>query len=757
MGIYGFTYPQLPQATALTGDELIAVNQNGLLKRTTVAEIGTTATSALAVTVLAPGAGIDASNIVQTAINTAISTGIKRVYFGPGIFWFPVGSTPLNPGTGDIDFIGSGKNSTILKWAEGSSTVINDPNWHPLFKNTSASLKGIVNFQDIQFQGTLVDALAGGYGFINTGGPGFYMEHFQEVNFNNCRFYGISCFTMQFEWVYDFSVVNCEFDTCMRDQVRYRSSFNGIVAGCHFKHSDDDSVALHQASYVQGDGTIHEGFIVIHNIFEDTTAVHCLGARLINVSNNVFRRCKLGAVRIERDAGEGMNPMFGITIANNIASDTLARPPFSGVASTVYAVNCNIPRAGSGTPTLFPGANNSAAPAMTPPWPYFNNDSTDTADAMPPGYGVKVSGNTTMRTLPAVSAYSDWGFGECLSNTGFVDPAVTDAALRPTAGATFSTNIVGLDISKNNIFNNTRGISLSDNTVKGLARGSISGNNIYDCPEYGVVFFGDGTYHMVVSDNDICLDPYHLSAGRNADGSWTNSYFPSVGIFGSGSAVGIVARDNTFAECYQPISLTNALVQRNTVKCFAFATGYSSSNIGVGNIPAAGEGFTHIRVLSDTSSTNLNILGQAPVIQASAQPSTGFFNQGQAVRNTNLALPVAGWLRLTTNSNNVDGTDWITYPIQGGAIAISGNTTLTNFQEFVNTNTGSAVTVTLPPSPVNGQRHTIRDVTGGAAANNISIAGNGKNINGSASATISTNYASLRVEYIQAQNIWYIT
>lgn len=620
----------------------------------------------------------DDSAAVQIAINVAVSSGIKRVYFDPGTYYFPMGSTPLNPAPGDvttdIDFIGAGKHASILKWDEGSSSVIGNPNNHPMFKNTSASLKGRVNFSHLQFQGTLIEGLAGGAGRVNVGGPGFYMEHFAEVNFDHCRFYGISNFAMSFEWVYGFAVTNCEFDTVMRDQVRYRSSFGGIVSNCTFRHSDDDSIALHQASYIQGTGTIHEGFIITNNYFEDTTGIHCLGPRIINVSNNVFRRCKLGAVRIDRDTGEGQNPMFGITIVGNVATDTLARPPFAAAASTVYSVIGNIPRAGSGSATLYPGANNSATPAMVPPWPYFENNDNDAAQAIPPAYAVNITDNTIMRTLPAVTNYSDWGFGEVLSNAGFTDPLVTDAALRPTAAITLGSNIVGVNVANNIAMNCTRGITFSDNSVKGLMRGIVGDNIIYDTPEYGIAFFGTGTAHIKVKDNDICLDPYHLSAGRASDGGWTSGYSPSIAISANGSLGGLIIKDNIIAECYRPISASEAILQNNTLKCFAFALGWSSSNLGIGELPAAGEAYTYIRVLSDTASTNINLLGQAPIAQAAAQPSSGFYVAGQTVRNTDLATFIHSWQRLTTGGSHVAGTDWGFTPWYTSTIAAPGTT-----------------------------------------------------------------------------------
>lgn len=61
--------------------------------------------------------------------------------------------------------------------------------------------------------------------------------------------------------------------------------------------------------------------------------------------------------------------------------------------------------------------------------------------------------------------------------------------------------------------------------------------------------------------------------------------------------------------------------------------------------------------------------------------------------------------------------------------------------------TASARTITPLASPTTGQRHTIKDNVGSAAANNITITPSGKNIDGSASFVINTNWGSADIVY----------
>lgn len=71
---------------------------------------------------------------------------------------------------------------------------------------------------------------------------------------------------------------------------------------------------------------------------------------------------------------------------------------------------------------------------------------------------------------------------------------------------------------------------------------------------------------------------------------------------------------------------------------------------------------------------------------------------------------------------------------------------------------GAAPTVTLPASPVNGQKHTVKDRSANASASNITVSGNGHNIVGTTSAatqTISLNGAS--VTYVYDTSVWLAT
>lgn len=102
--------------------------------------------------------------------------------------------------------------------------------------------------------------------------------------------------------------------------------------------------------------------------------------------------------------------------------------------------------------------------------------------------------------------------------------------------------------------------------------------------------------------------------------------------------------------------------------------------------------------------------------------------------------------------------------VSGAALTVSGGlsvetlavtsspVTLTQAQIFAYVNTDAARTVNLPASPATGEVHIVKDNTGtGAATNNITVSGNGKNIDGAASHTINTDRAAFTYIYNSVQ------
>jgi hypothetical protein len=87
---------------------------------------------------------------------------------------------------------------------------------------------------------------------------------------------------------------------------------------------------------------------------------------------------------------------------------------------------------------------------------------------------------------------------------------------------------------------------------------------------------------------------------------------------------------------------------------------------------------------------------------------------------------------------------------------VTGSTTLlvTDFVIFVN---GSvALTLILPAAPNDGEVFKIKDVSGNASTNNITINGNGHNIDGSSTITINTDRGGVELCFDTTLNAWFV-
>lgn len=75
---------------------------------------------------------------------------------------------------------------------------------------------------------------------------------------------------------------------------------------------------------------------------------------------------------------------------------------------------------------------------------------------------------------------------------------------------------------------------------------------------------------------------------------------------------------------------------------------------------------------------------------------------------------------------------------------------------IVVTDTTAPRTITLPANPDDQEFHYVKDGSGGALTNNITVSGNGHNIDGAASFVINTNYGAACFTYDLTNTRWYV-
>jgi hypothetical protein len=144
---------------------------------------------------------------------------------------------------------------------------------------------------------------------------------------------------------------------------------------------------------------------------------------------------------------------------------------------------------------------------------------------------------------------------------------------------------------------------------------------------------------------------------------------------------------------------------------------------------------------------------------------SGYFLPPQGSVANRPASPTSGMIRFNSDSGfgyleTWNGTSW--GPVGGNSAAwyyqtITSNQTVGKFTwNWVKTATG-AFTITLPASPAQGDSVKVVDVDINANSNNITIAGNGQNIQGSASnLTVSSQSAAFDLVYYNSSYGWRI-
>ncbi len=87
---------------------------------------------------------------------------------------------------------------------------------------------------------------------------------------------------------------------------------------------------------------------------------------------------------------------------------------------------------------------------------------------------------------------------------------------------------------------------------------------------------------------------------------------------------------------------------------------------------------------------------------------------------------------------------------------VIASTLLLNNDFVLFCNAGSAITLTAPVAPIDGQVYKIKDVSGNAGINNITINGNGKDIDGSSTIAINTDRGGVEMVYDSDLDEWYV-
>ena len=331
-----------------------------------------------------------------------------------------------------------------------------------------------------------------------------------------------------------------------------------------------------------------------------------------------------------------------------------------------------------------------------------------------------------------------------------------------TGDTVINTNSYGIAFGCNNTVGFNNNFAIGRETVStgssSFAGGCLTksiGNNSFAFGIGEVGFYAADTYTIACGDNSfalgskICsigdrsfaLGNCNCSIGSSSFAIGNNTVASGNGSIAIGSGYGSVP---LLAAGYKSINISTAYSgNRGTfARCSAIFGGKSNS-IEVDNLGATIVGGSHI-TLTGNSYIFHTAVGNLAIIDT---PSTGASGDTVLVRDSSTGI-IKQVAQASLGSQGEDDN----------LLNITGVTTYTadgnNYVLLVDTSSAGQ-TITLPASPLNGLSYKIKDKSGNASVNNVTIDGNGSNIDGAANASINTNFGAFELVYSSDDTAWF--
>lgn len=497
----------------------------------------------------------------------------------------------------------------------------------------------------------------------------------ENVEVRDTRFMG-----MVFEQCDDIRIRGCRVYRTNRDGIAVWDTSNVIITDNTIVGANDDAISVHVSDGVAS--PVRSGVIIANNNITESQGIRVLGAKIASITGNVMRRVMAHGISVEAGVGiQGDSSPFAVRITGNIITDVFRRPESPALNQDQYYIYVS-----GGPRTAGAGASPPGVPAtggaVTPLFGgdgigtfYRNDNNQPSVSATPGGYWVEVSDNTLVRSLPAVSAWANWGFGSGLFTGesgatrlytgGISEDQLNTNAIRigPTLRhSRISRNTIATTGQFSILFD--QGGTISNLDYDGLM---IEQNKLIDFKTGGIWGAGAATaQRMTVRFNEFDADPRFVHPNRAAGGKWGSADNKPIGLYFGGYS-GVVNYGNSFRNLYLTAAGTdNPTMGGNIVYADPVAVGGSLDSRGVVDVGFPGL-YTVVFEDSDPTSPTYGQIKNQQVVAAASQPTSGSYVTGHFVRNIFVSISsgkiLLGWKRLTTGSAHVSGTDWM--PVYG--------------------------------------------------------------------------------------------
>lgn len=488
-----------------------------------------------------------------------------------------------------------------------------------------------------------------------------------EVSYS--RLFGITVREARFA-----SVKNCHVHHTARDGINISDSDESIVTGNYVHETDDDSIAIHNHIY-----SWQRGHVIANNVISRAQGIACYGINNATITGNVIQFFFGRGISMHTDARdgvliEGINPALAITITGNTLLDGLDRANLDSINSTCPYIDLTFDSAQNGSLTYVPGWR-----AQTP-YGYYQNvkaaaDNLANTPIAESGE-IIIANNIMKRTLPRTGMFSAQGFGLFWLRNGAIDYNLAGSHntwFFKIQGYTRNLVIADNICSGEDFF---LYVNSSGGVVEPIRNAKVKGNIVSDIAIRAITAVaGSATLDIEFTGNTFDLDPYHIHPNRGASGGWlVEANGPDL-LFRGGN-FGMTFRDNDIKNTCEISDDTLASLvsgqyigwEDNRLWGTPAATGFSTSNKGVGDLPIMVEtAFVHIEC--DPASADFGKVYRPYPPHSEALPASGTWLQGEFVKKRAFAITssptnpfryvIIGWDRITTGTGNVLGVDWL--------------------------------------------------------------------------------------------------
>ena len=602
--------------------------------------------------------------------NAAMKRALAYAKDNPGTrIVLPSGTTRLDSTANDAFCIPS--RTTI----EGEDAIASVVSWNEatgchLFTTEQGTQSADIRIQNFTLRGSW-DPATGMLG-VASGSPVFLVA-VDGVTLSNLTSERTRGFGLCVRASTEVAVTGCVVRHTATDGINLSECSNVSVTGCRISHIGDDAISVH--SDVFDTFGVRRNLLISGNHIFDAQGIRVLAARQTVISGNMLDTVLQLGINVQTVAPdgsqvqEGVSATHSVTICGNTITNLIRRDNVDGLNNGADGILIDGFSGRAGNAGAAPGETGPDAGAVRDPYGDFLANSTSPAVPTAGAYAIVVSGNRIDRTLPACDGtdprfktFSDYRQGTLASKRGTQDPSLSENDLRNNGVRIEGGFVRDVLIVGNGFSGLYAALVLSGSGHFGDI--GFRANHVTDMSGFGVLVNGDMTMNAYVEHNLFDLDPFFISASRGSNGTWSNNAGPMALYVNQGR--GLVFRGNTVRNCCFGTNIdpsdpgSGFLIENNVVEADPVeVNAFSIANKGVGLVHSAGFRLAHVD--SDPASPSYDTILTVPVEAAPAMPQVGTWMQGAFVRNSapSPENPALGWLRLTTGTGHVPGTDWL--------------------------------------------------------------------------------------------------